>query len=280
MTTDLSWMVKDIVDNVPRARHAVVLSADGIPRGATDGLTERDVRAISAAMAGMQSLSRATSGFLGPGQGRQWNQTIVEFAHGWIFLIAAGDGAYLAAAAEPDVDIEQISYRMNRLVSRLGDNLTSAPRVSAADLMDEAARRSGPREGLGGPAVVLPELDKAIAGVRGALHAVLLGVNGLPRGSSSGMDKDLADRISAAMMGLHAYSRATSHFSGAPDEADWRQTVIEFQHGWVFLIAAGDGAYLAAAAEHDCDIEEFTTRLQDVVPALSGAPRGGTAGHA
>ena len=32
-TADLSWMVQDIVDNVPRARHAVVLSADGVPRG-------------------------------------------------------------------------------------------------------------------------------------------------------------------------------------------------------------------------------------------------------
>ncbi|MFE2044349.1 roadblock/LC7 domain-containing protein [Streptomyces sp. NPDC059477] len=275
MTTDLSWMVKDIVDNVPRARHAVVLSADGLPRGATDGLTERDVRAVSAAMAGMQSLSRAVAGFAGPSDQVRWNQTIVEFAHGWIFLIAAGDGAYLAAAAEPDVDIEQISYRMNRLVARLGDSLTSAPRVNPGELGQGDGTDAAFREGAGGPAFVIPELDKAIAEVRGARHAVLLGINGLPRGASSGMGKDLADRIAAAMMGLHAYSRATSPFTGGREEPEWRQTIIEFQHGWVFLIAAGAGAYLAAAAEHDCDIEEFTTRLQDVVPALSGTPRGG-----
>ncbi|MEV7288751.1 roadblock/LC7 domain-containing protein [Streptomyces sp. NPDC093252] len=272
-------MVKDIVDNVPRARHAVVLSADGLPRGATDGLTERDVRAVSAAMAGMQSLSRAAAGFAGPADVVRWNQTIVEFAHGWIFLIAAGDGAYLAAAADPDVDIEQISYRMNRLVARLGDSLTSAPRVNPGDLLREDGER-GLHDGTGGPAFVIPELDKVIGEVPGALHAVLLGVNGLPRGASSGMGQDLADRIAAAMMGLHAYSRATSPFTGGLDDPRWRQTVIEFQHGWVFLIAAGDGAYLAASARHDCDIEEFTTRLQDVVPALTGASRGGTVGHA
>ncbi|MEU9334397.1 roadblock/LC7 domain-containing protein [Streptomyces sp. NPDC048290] len=279
MTTDLSWMVKDIVDNVPRARHAVVLSADGLPRGATDGLSERDVRAVSAAMAGMQSLSRAAAGFAGPADVVRWNQTIVEFEHGWIFLIAAGDGAYLAAAAEPDVDIEQISYRMNRLVARLGDSLTSAPRVNPGDLHQAGTDREL-HDGTGGPAFVIPELDKAIAEVPGARHAVLLGINGLPRGASSGMGKDLADRIAAAMMGLHAYSRATSPFTGGLEDPRWRQTVIEFQHGWVFLISAGDGAYLAAAAEHDCDIEEFTTRLQDVVPVLTGTPRGGTVGHA
>ncbi|MGW5372937.1 DUF4232 domain-containing protein [Streptomyces sp. NPDC004011] len=45
---------------------------------------------------------------------------------------------------------------------------------------------------------------------------------------------------------------------------------------WIFLISAGQGAFLAAAAEHDADIELFTTRLHQVVPRLNGyvAPRG------
>ncbi|MFE9442084.1 roadblock/LC7 domain-containing protein [Streptomyces sp. NPDC006602] len=274
MTTDMSWMVRDIVDNVPRALHAVVLSADGLPRGATDGLTDKDVRTISAAMAGMQSLSRATAHFAGPAEDRRWNQTVIEFSHGWIFLIGAGQGAYLAAAAEPDVDLQQISFRMHRLVARLGDSLTSPPRVSGADEAgaDDASVR---REGVRGSGFALAELDKVVADVPGALHAVLLGSDGLPRGATSGISKDLADTIAAAMTGIHSYSRVTSQFAGAQADPEWRQTVIEFQHGWIFLIAAGDGAFLSAAAEHDCDIEEFTSRLHDVVPELSagGAPR-------
>lgn len=279
MSTDLSWMVKDIVDNVPRARHAVVLSADGLPRGATDGLTAKDARTISAAMSGMQSLSRATAHFAGSAQDQQWNQTIIEFSHGWIFLIEAGQGAYLAAAAAPDVDMQQISFRMHRLVARLGDNLTARPRVDAADAAGAGAA-SPRREGTGGPGFVLAELDKAIADVRGARHAVFLGADGLPRGTTTGMSKDLADTISAAMTGIHAYSRVTSQFAGAVEDGEWQQTVIEFQHGWIFLIAAGDGAFLAAAAEHDCDIEAFTTRLHDAVPALTvgEAARGGVVG--
>lgn len=282
MTTDMSWMVKDIVDNVPRALHAVVLSADGLPRGATDGLSPADVRTISAAMAGMQSLSRATAHFAGPARDRQWNQTIIEFSHGWVFLIGAGQGAYLAAAAEPDVDMEQMSFRMNRLVMRLGENLASRPRVSVGEAAEIGDGPSAQQAGAGGQGIVLPELDEVISSVPGARHAVLLGADGLPRGTSSEMDKDLADTISAAMTGILAYSRATSQFAGGQEADEWQQTVIEFQHGWIFLISAGGDAFLAAAAEHDCDIEQFTTRLKDVVLTVTPqrVPQGGRAGHA
>ncbi|MFE7751106.1 roadblock/LC7 domain-containing protein [Streptomyces sp. NPDC057428] len=280
MTADLSWMLEDIVHNVPRARHAVLLSADGLPRGATKGLAEKDVRTISAAMAGMQSLSRATAHFAGPEEDRRWNQTIIEFSHGWSFLIGAGQGAYLAAAAAPDVDMQQISFRMHRLVARLGNNLTSPPRLNNEDA--GGARGSAPRgENPGDKGFVLGELDQVMSEVKGARHAVLLGSDGLPRGATNGMSRDLADTISAAMTGIHAYSRVTSQFAGVLEDAEWRQTVIEFQHGWIFLMAAGPGAFLAAAAEHDCDIEEFTTRLHEVVPRLTAAatPAKG-AGHA
>ncbi|MER6330896.1 roadblock/LC7 domain-containing protein [Streptomyces sp. NPDC014983] len=274
MITDLSWMLEDIVANVPKARHAVLLSADGLPRGATDGMAQKDVRTISAAMAGMQSLSRATSHFAGDAPDRQWNQTIIEFSHGWIFLIGAGQGAYLAAAAAPDVDMQQISFRMHRLVARLGNNLTSPPRVHADEAGSRAQRaRDGQEIGTG---VRIADLDEVISEVRGARHAVLLGGDGLPRGATTGMSQDLADTISAAMTGIHAYSRATAQFAGVQPDALWRQTVIEFSHGWIFLISAGRGAFLAAAAQHDADIEEFTTRLHQVAPRLGGylAPHG------
>ncbi|MEU5976578.1 roadblock/LC7 domain-containing protein [Streptomyces sp. NPDC047315] len=268
MSADLSWMLEDIVRNVPKARHAVLLSADGLPRGATEGLPAKDVRTISAAMAGMQSLSRAIAHFAGDADERQWAQTIIEFEHGWIFLIGAGQGAYLAAAAAPEVDMQQISFRMHRLVARLGDNLTSPPRVDAgkADDGDGTRDRTTTSPGTG---FVLDVLDEVVRDVHGARHAVLLGGDGLPRGATSGLSRDLADTIAAAMTGIHAYSRVTSPFTGAAAESEWRQTVIEFEHGWIFLIAAGRGAFLAAAADRDADIEDFSTRLHGVVPRLN-----------
>ncbi|MEW1546277.1 roadblock/LC7 domain-containing protein [Streptomyces tsukubensis] len=271
MTSDLSWMLEDIVRNVPKARHAVLLSADGLPRGATEGLPAKDVRTISAAMAGMQSLSRAIAHFAGDADDRRWSQTIIEFSHGWIFLIGAGQGAYLAAAAAPEVDMQQISFRMHRLVARLGDNLTSPPRVEAGRAgAGDPVRDRQPDAFPGG--FTLTALDEAVADVHGARHAVLLGADGLPRGATSGLGRDLADTISAAMTGINAYSRVTAPFAGDLPEAEWRQTVIEFEHGWIFLIAAGNGTFLAAAADRDADIEEFSTRLHAVAPRLNAEP--------
>lgn len=272
-TSDLSWMLDDIVNNVPGARHAVLLSADGLPRASTEGLGERDLVTISTAMSGIQALSRATAPFVGTAPAASWTQTIIEFQHGWIFLIGAGQGAYLAAAAEPHVDMQQISYRMHRLVARLGHNMTSAPRVDGP----QAGRRGSPEPAPGEEtADVLKELDVALADVPGARHAVLLGGDGLPRGGTSGLPRDLADRISAAMTGIHANSRAAAQFAGATADVAWQQTAIEFQHGWIFLIAAGDGALLAASADHDCNIEHLTSQLHAAelrIAASAGAGR-------
>ncbi|MGY0490989.1 roadblock/LC7 domain-containing protein [Streptomyces sp. WG-D5] len=265
-------MLDDIVRNVPGARHAVLLSADGLPRASTDGLAESDVRTISTAMSGIQSLSRATAPFVGAAPSDAWTQTIIEFSHGWIFLIGAGQGAYLAAAADPDVDMQQISFRMHRLVARLGHNMTSAPRVVPPG---EGNRNGSPTLPSGEvPAQVLPDLDHALADVQGARHAVLLGGDGLPRGATSALPRDLADRMAAAMTGIHANSRAAGQFAGPASNVTWQQTAIEFQHGWILLNAAGEGALLAASADHGCDIEELTTRLHELGPkvASAGAP--------
>ncbi|MFZ3572534.1 roadblock/LC7 domain-containing protein [Streptomyces sp. BH097] len=272
-------MLDDIVKNVVGARHAVLLSADGLPRASTEGLAEEDLRTISTAMSGIQALSRATAPFVGAAPDAAWTQTVIEFSHGWIFLIGAGQGAYLAAAAEPDVDMQQISYRMHRLVARLGHNMTSAPRVNAAG----QGGRHGSREPAPGEvlAQVLPELDQALADVDGARHAVLLGGDGLPRGATSGLPRDLADRICAAMTGIHANSRAAAQFAGPVANVVWQQTAIEFQHGWISLIAAGDGALLAASADHDCSIEALTGRLHEVETKIARSAVAGRApGHA
>jgi predicted regulator of Ras-like GTPase activity (Roadblock/LC7/MglB family) len=121
-------MLEDIVSNVSGARHAILLSADGLRRGATSGMSADLADTISAAMSGMQSLSRATARFAGPVDSPKWQQTVIEFRHGWIFLIAAGQGAYLAVAAAPDIDMQEITFRMHQLVSRLGKELMTPPR--------------------------------------------------------------------------------------------------------------------------------------------------------
>ncbi len=46
-------------------------------------------------------------------------------------LIAAGTGAYLAATAAADVDMEAMSFRMQQQVTALGKAMTTPPRRTA-----------------------------------------------------------------------------------------------------------------------------------------------------
>ncbi|MFF4531170.1 roadblock/LC7 domain-containing protein [Streptomyces sp. NPDC001407] len=123
----------DEVVKMPEARHAILLSADGMLRARSGGIDRDEAERQAAALSGLQSISRSTSEFCTHQnhQDTPWRQTLVEFAHGYVFLIAAGPGAYLAVSTTADVDMEAVTYRMQKLVDRLGKELTSPPRQAA-----------------------------------------------------------------------------------------------------------------------------------------------------
>ncbi|MFF7155476.1 roadblock/LC7 domain-containing protein [Streptomyces sp. NPDC008139] len=131
MGRDLSWMLDSALE-VPEARHAILVSADGLLMARSNEVGRDHADTVAAAMSGMQSLSRTVSDFVGGDDHRQeWRQTLVEFDHGWVFLISAGEGAYLAVSASPDADLAEITFRMQQLVGQLGKVLTTPPRENA-----------------------------------------------------------------------------------------------------------------------------------------------------
>ncbi|EKX60927.1 roadblock/LC7 domain-containing protein [Streptomyces ipomoeae] len=129
MNNDLSWMLDSALE-IPGALHAVLVSADGLLRARSKDVGKDDADKAAAAMSGMQSLSRSLAFFV-DGSNLRWQQTLIEFDGGWIFLISAGDGAYLAVSASPDVDMADITFRMQQLVGQLGKVLTAPPRESS-----------------------------------------------------------------------------------------------------------------------------------------------------
>jgi len=130
MNNELGWMLDEVV-KMPEARHAILLSADGMLRAHSEGIARDEAERQAAALSGLQSISRSTSEFCDREE-TPWQQTLVEFVGGYVFLIAAGPGAYLAVSATEHVDMEAVSYRMQKLVDRLGKELTSPPRQGAA----------------------------------------------------------------------------------------------------------------------------------------------------
>jgi predicted regulator of Ras-like GTPase activity (Roadblock/LC7/MglB family) len=127
-TGDLTWLVDDLINRVGPARHAVVLSADGLLIASSGGLGRDDAEHLSAVAAGFQSLARGAGRRFGGGSVRQ---TIVEMDSAFLFVTAAGSGACLAVLAAEDADVGLIAYEMAMIVTRVGQYLTTPVRAAA-----------------------------------------------------------------------------------------------------------------------------------------------------
>lgn len=122
----LGWMLDDAL-MMPETRYAILLSADGLLMAHSERIGRDDAERQAAGMSGLQSLARGTAEFCGDA-GTTWRQTVSEFDGGYVFLVAAGPGAYLAVSTTELVDMEAVSFRLQELVQRLGREMTSPPR--------------------------------------------------------------------------------------------------------------------------------------------------------
>jgi uncharacterized protein len=126
---NLPWLLDDLVERVPTAQQAVVLSADGLMMGASSGIGREDAEHLSAMAAGFQSLAKGASRHFRAGPVRQ---TVVEMESAFLFVTAAGQGACLAVLASSEADLGLIAYEMAMLVTRVGQNMTAPQRPAAA----------------------------------------------------------------------------------------------------------------------------------------------------
>jgi predicted regulator of Ras-like GTPase activity (Roadblock/LC7/MglB family) len=124
-TGELSWLLRSLGARVDHVRQAVVLSADGLTMGSSQGVGADDADHLSALAAGMQSLARGASRRYRGGDVRQ---TVIEMDDALLFITAAGQGACLAVLADGDADAGLIAYEMTVLVKRVGQHLAANPR--------------------------------------------------------------------------------------------------------------------------------------------------------
>jgi predicted regulator of Ras-like GTPase activity (Roadblock/LC7/MglB family) len=122
----LGWMLDDAL-KMPDTRHAILLSADGMLMARSERINPDEAERHAAVLSGLQSLARNTAEFCGD-PNTKWQQSVTEFDSGYVFVVAAGPGAYLAVSAGPNVDMEAVSFRLQELVQRLGKELTSPAR--------------------------------------------------------------------------------------------------------------------------------------------------------
>ncbi|MFD0685742.1 roadblock/LC7 domain-containing protein [Actinomadura fibrosa] len=129
-SSDLGWLLDDLVHRLPHARSAVVLSADGLLMASSEGVSQDDGEHLAAVAAGIQSLAKGAGTRFGGGPVRQ---TIVEMQSAFLLVTVAGKGACLAVLAGEEADVGLIAYEMAMLVTSMGHHLTSPSRTEAAE---------------------------------------------------------------------------------------------------------------------------------------------------
>lgn len=129
-TSELDWLLDDLVKRVAGAQRAVVLSSDGLLIGRSRELTREDAEHLSAVASGFQSLARGTGKHFGGGNVRQ---TVVEMDNAFLVVTAAGQGACLALLTGAEADMGMVAYEMNLLVKKVGSFLIATPRNNTVD---------------------------------------------------------------------------------------------------------------------------------------------------
>ncbi|MFE5162656.1 roadblock/LC7 domain-containing protein [Streptomyces sp. NPDC056697] len=127
---NLIWILDEHILNLNGTKRALLLSGDGLKTASSQGVDRDMADRMSAAISGMQSLSRGSAEFADC-QNSPWQQTMIEYGDGYIFFMAAGEGAYLAVSTTEQADVEAVSYAMEKAIARLGREMGVEPRGTA-----------------------------------------------------------------------------------------------------------------------------------------------------
>ncbi|WP_433602599.1 roadblock/LC7 domain-containing protein [Nocardia sp. CA-135953] len=116
-----------------------------------------------------------------------------------------------------------------------------------------------------------------LSNVPGVRFAVLLSDDGLRIAHSDGVNKDDAERFSAAASGLRSLGKALGEFCGGFDNGV-RQNMTEYDQGMILITAAGEGALLGVSTTPETDIGLVAHRMNELAGRvgheLGAQPRG------
>jgi predicted regulator of Ras-like GTPase activity (Roadblock/LC7/MglB family) len=123
---------------------------------------------------------------------------------------------------------------------------------------------------------LLDELTTRTPAIR---HAVLLSTDGLAMAATRNLSREDREHLAAVSSGFNSLAKGATRQFGA---GAVRQSMVEFDDGFLFVVAAGSGACLAVFAEAESDIGlvayEMARLVKQVgehlfVPARDGQPQ-------
>ena len=94
-------------------------------------------------------------------------------------------------------------------------------------------------------------LDNLVSRVANVRQALLLSRDGLVVATSQNMSREEGDNLSALAAGVHSLARGVGRQVGGEEV---RQTIIEMDSAFMFVMAAGQGTCLAVLASADANL--------------------------
>jgi predicted regulator of Ras-like GTPase activity (Roadblock/LC7/MglB family) len=117
-------------------------------------------------------------------------------------------------------------------------------------------------------------LDSLVNRVAQVHQAVVLSSDGLLVGASTGLTRENAEHLSAVAASFQSLARSAGRQFGG---GAVRQTIVEMDHAFLFVTAAGSGACLAVLAGSDADVGmiayEMAMLVKRVGQHMSTLPR-------
>jgi predicted regulator of Ras-like GTPase activity (Roadblock/LC7/MglB family) len=126
--TDLTWLLKVLVENIPHANCAVLTSSDGIPKSAYGGPKDRTDGLAACA----STLCSIASGIGVNWSGGGVRQVVVELEGLLFFVSEAGPGSVLAVLTGPLADPNTVGYQMQQLAKQVPAHLGTPSRDTSA----------------------------------------------------------------------------------------------------------------------------------------------------
>ncbi|HWG65525.1 MAG TPA: roadblock/LC7 domain-containing protein [Streptosporangiaceae bacterium] len=125
---DLDWLLRRLIERVPRSRSAVLLSADGLT-SARHGLDQESADHLAAIASGLFSIARSAAAKFGNSDGVR--QVLAELDDALLFVSSAGFGSVLTVLADREADAGVLGYEMSQLVKSVSPFLATPARGSS-----------------------------------------------------------------------------------------------------------------------------------------------------
>ncbi|MEV6968808.1 roadblock/LC7 domain-containing protein [Hamadaea sp. NPDC051192] len=109
--------------------------------------------------------------------------------------------------------------------------------------------------------------------VPGVAHVVAVSADGLLLAATQDLPEERADQLAAITAGVISLTEGASRaFDGGPI----RQTIIEMDAGFLFLMSVSDGSALAVLAARSSDVGQVGYEMALLVDRVGGALTPGT----